>query len=83
MFLYLGSSNGLRMVLNIEEYEYMRGPQDDAGVKVCTSKYSEVNVFLSAGSANQYFIHIVHAIVLPSILDAGILIVVHCCLGNS
>ncbi len=25
---------GLRLVLNIERYEYMRGPSDEAGVKV-------------------------------------------------
>ena len=29
-----GSSNALRLLLNIEQYEIMRGPQMDAGVKV-------------------------------------------------
>ena len=32
--LYLGSRNGLSLILNVEQYEYMRGPQDDAGIKV-------------------------------------------------
>ncbi len=29
-----GSQFGLRLVLNIEQYEYVRGPSTDAGVKV-------------------------------------------------
>ena len=34
VFPVTGSSNALRLLLNIEEYEIMRGPQIDAGVKV-------------------------------------------------
>ncbi len=34
LFLSVGSSNGLSLILNIEQYEYMKGPQTDAGVKV-------------------------------------------------
>ena len=30
----LGLSNGLSLILNVEQYEYMKGPQNDAGVKV-------------------------------------------------
>ncbi len=29
-----GLRAGLSLVLNVEQYEYMRGPQNDAGVKV-------------------------------------------------
>ena len=29
-----GSHSGLKLVLNVEQYEHMRGPQNDAGVKV-------------------------------------------------
>ncbi len=29
-----GERSGLSLVLNVEQYEYMRGPQNDAGVKV-------------------------------------------------
>ena len=29
-----GSNNALRLLLNVEQYEIMRGPQIDAGVKV-------------------------------------------------
>ena len=31
---FSGSSMGLSLILNVEQYEYMRGPQNDAGVKV-------------------------------------------------
>ena len=41
LFSASGSSNALRLLLNIEQYEIMRGPQIDAGVKVN-------NVLLSA-----------------------------------
>jgi len=30
----LGSRFGLSLTLNIEQYEYMIGPQSDAGIKV-------------------------------------------------
>ena len=33
-FCISGSSSGLSLILNVEQYEYMRGPQNDAGVKV-------------------------------------------------
>ena len=29
-----GSHSGLSLLLNVEQYEHMRGPQNDAGVKV-------------------------------------------------
>ena len=32
--MFLGSSNALRLLLNVEQYEIMGGPQIDAGVKV-------------------------------------------------
>ena len=36
MYLVLctGATNGLSLTLNIEEYDYMKGPHMDAGVKV-------------------------------------------------
>ena len=33
-YISLGSRSGLSLLLNIEQYEHMRGPQSDAGVKV-------------------------------------------------
>ena len=36
MSLFVGSRFGLSVTLNIEQYEYMRGPQSDAGIKVGT-----------------------------------------------
>lgn len=29
-----GSRYGLELILNVEQYEHMRGPQNDAGAKV-------------------------------------------------
>ena len=33
-FFFIGSRNGLSVVLNIESYEYMAGPNNEAGVKL-------------------------------------------------
>ena len=33
-FGIVGSSSGLSLIINVEQYEYMTGPQTDAGVKV-------------------------------------------------
>ena len=30
---FSGSTHGLRLILNVEQYEYMRGPQGDVGAK--------------------------------------------------
>ena len=35
-FWISGSTSGLRLIVNVEQYEHMRGPQNDAGVKVNT-----------------------------------------------
>ncbi len=37
-----GSGSALSLILNMEQYEYMRGPQNDAGVKVrvCVCVYT-------------------------------------------
>lgn len=35
-FIFTGSDNGLNLLLNVEQYEYMPGPNDAAGVKVLT-----------------------------------------------
>lgn len=34
--IFTGSDNGLNLLLNVEQYEYMPGPNDAAGVKVLT-----------------------------------------------
>ena len=34
LFLPPGPSGGLKLLLNIEKYEHMRGPNMDSGVKV-------------------------------------------------
>ena len=32
--IFTGPGSGLSLILNVEYYEYMKGPQTDAGVKV-------------------------------------------------
>ena len=39
-FMFPGTGFGLSLILNVEQYEYMRGPQNDAGIKVCD--YAEI-----------------------------------------
>ena len=34
MFVHSGSDYGLKLTLNVEQYEYMPGPHDAAGVKL-------------------------------------------------
>ena len=34
MHLTSGAGFGLSLILNIEQYEYMKGPQDEAGIKM-------------------------------------------------
>ena len=34
LLFYLGSNFALSLTLNVEQYEYMKGPENDAGVKV-------------------------------------------------
>ena len=38
-FFSQGSRSGLSLLLNVEQYEHMRGPQSDAGVKVNNIPY--------------------------------------------
>ena len=33
--VFSGSTFGLKLVVNVETYEYMPGPHSDAGIKVC------------------------------------------------
>ncbi|XP_048752187.2 uncharacterized protein LOC125663832 isoform X3 [Ostrea edulis] len=37
-----GAENGLNLLLNVEQYEYMPGPNDAAGVKVLTHQQSDI-----------------------------------------
>lgn len=44
--IYPGSGYGLNLVLNIEEYEYMKGPNTDAGLKVICIHIISYIIFL-------------------------------------
>ena len=39
MCVFSGARFGLGLTMNIEQYEYMRGPQSDAGIKVTVKTY--------------------------------------------
>jgi len=47
----LGSRFGLSLTLNIEQYEYMKGPQNDAGIKV-------VNQLCLSPKGDHVFTHV-------------------------
>ncbi len=49
-----GQNSGLSLVLNVEQYEYMRGPQNDAGIKVnCTRQQDDTHSCLRFSQTNR------------------------------
>ncbi|CAD5112318.1 DgyrCDS1544 [Dimorphilus gyrociliatus] len=52
-----GSSSGLTLILNVEEYEYMKGPQNDAGVKMFLHNANEVPFVRDLGFAAAPGLH--------------------------
>ncbi|XP_074652886.1 degenerin-like protein del-10 [Tubulanus polymorphus] len=46
-----GSENGLRLIMNVEQYEYMRGPHDSAGIKMLLYEHNEVPLVHDLGQA--------------------------------
>ncbi|CAH1775107.1 unnamed protein product [Owenia fusiformis] len=46
-----GTSNGLSLIINVEQYEYMVGPRTDAGIKVLLHNQSEVPMVTDIGFA--------------------------------
>ena len=49
--LHAGSGLALSLVLNIEQYQYMKGPQDEAGIKLLLHDASEVPLVKELGFA--------------------------------
>ena len=47
----LGVENGLRLTLNIEQYEYMPGPHDAAGIKMLLHDRDEIPRVHALGQA--------------------------------
>ena len=41
------TASALSLILNVEQYEHMRGPQNDAGIKVHVHYYYSYNIILS------------------------------------
>ena len=54
-YTFVGAGSGLRLVINIEDYEYMAGPYSNAGIKVSLVKHTKnvdwfsMDVYLIAG----------------------------------
>ena len=48
---FSGSRNGLSLVLNIESYEYMAGPNNEAGVKLYLHKPGQLPLVRDLGFA--------------------------------
>ena len=48
---FSGSSNGLRLLLNIEQYEYMVGPNEAAGIKMLLHDPNEAPLVEELGMA--------------------------------
>ena len=46
-----GAGLGLSLILNVEQYEYMMGPQNDAGVKILLHDQSEFPMIKDLGFA--------------------------------
>ena len=53
MYLSLGSGGGVSFQLNIEQYEYMTGPNEGAGVKLLVHNRGDVPLVKDNGLALQ------------------------------
>lgn len=47
----LGIENGLTLTLNIEQYEYMPGPHDAAGIKMLIHDHTDIPMVHALGQA--------------------------------
>lgn len=58
IFLFLsGAKSGLKLILNIEQYEYMPGPHEAAGVKILLHEPGEFPFISELGKALQIGTH--------------------------
>ena len=48
---FVGADGGLKLQLNIEQYEYMRGPNDGAGLKILIHNHNDVPMVRDHGLA--------------------------------
>ena len=51
MYLIIGAGNGLSLNLNIEQYEYMKGPHLAAGLKILLHGHNEAPFVDDLGDA--------------------------------
>ena len=59
-FIFAGSGHGLKLTLNIEQYEHILGAHTDAGVKVLVN---HVNIYM----------HSLYSICVPSLIIRGVI----------
>lgn len=58
IFVFLsGAKSGLKLILNIEQYEYMPGPHEAAGVKILLHEPGEFPFISELGKALQIGTH--------------------------
>ncbi len=50
-FLCVGADRGLHLTLNIEQYEYMKGPSAGAGIKILIHDNTEIPLVRDLGQA--------------------------------
>ena len=51
VYVPIGSEGGLKLQLNIEQYQYMHGPNEGAGLKVLVHNYNEIPLVRDHGLA--------------------------------
>jgi len=51
IFIFRGAEGGLRLLLNVEQYEYMPGPNQGAGVRIHIHDQQEVPLMKDFGLA--------------------------------
>ena len=51
LILTTGADGGLKLQINIEQYEYMRGPNDGAGLKILIHNHNDVPLVRDHGLA--------------------------------
>lgn len=73
--LNTGSGFGLSLVLNIEQYQYMTGPQDEAGIKVLLHDAREIPLVKDLGFAIAPGTHTLVAVQKQVVCESLILVV--------
>lgn len=57
VLIFKGADHGLKLFLNVEQYEYMPGPNDAAGIKLLTYDKSDIPRIKELGMSVPTGIH--------------------------